>query len=131
VIVLDSSAAIDYLLAYEPNASWVEEHLRVDPDLHVPHLFDIEIVGAVRRKVLFGDLSQARGKQAVLDVVDLDVTRYPHTPFLARIWELRRNLTAYDAPYVALAEALGVPLVTTDRSLAGAPGPRVPIVFPA
>lgn len=129
MIVLDSSAAVDYLLVRGPGA-WVEAQIEEAVQVHAPHLIDVEVLGAIRRRVSLGDVSLRRGEQAIAALEDFRIRRYPHVPFLARMWELRRNLTAGDAAFVALAEALGMPLITTDRALAGAPGPRIPILAP-
>ena len=84
------------------------------------------------RFVAAGRISADRGREALDDFLDLAVVRYPHDVLAARMWELRDNLTAYDAMYVALAEALGAPLITTDRRLAGAAGIRCVVeVLPA
>jgi predicted nucleic acid-binding protein len=124
VIVLDSSAAVDYLVNHEPRASWVAERILADPDLHAPHLLDLEVIGALRRRVLKGELSRAGAWRALADLVELDVTRYPHLLLVNRIWELRHDLQPPDASFVALAEVLGAVLVTTDRRQAVTPGIR-------
>jgi predicted nucleic acid-binding protein len=129
VIVLDSSAAIDYFVG-STNGAWVEERLREAPEIHAPHLLDVEVIGALRRLVQLGDVPRPIAEQAIVDLEQLDVTRYPHLPFLARIWELRENLTAGDATFAALAEALGATLVTTDPRLALAPGIQASVVAP-
>ncbi len=129
MIVLDSSAAVDYLLARAPG-EWVEEQLRKVDRVHAPHLLDIEVVGGLRKQVQIGEVSPRRAEQALSDFQELRVRRYPHFPFLGQIWELRHNFTASDAAFVALAEALGASLVTTDLSLAAAPGLRIPILSP-
>lgn len=92
--------------------------------LHAPHLLDLEVVQVLRRYHRFEDVSQQRGEQALMDLADLPIERYPHTVFLPRIWDLRNNLTAYDAAYVALAEALAAPLLTCDSKLANVRGNR-------
>ena len=129
MIVLDSSAAVDYL-AREQAAIWVEEQLRADPDLHAPHLLDVEVAGAFRRFEREGYVTAARAQEALLDLAELRVSRYPHMPLLDRIWELRFNLSASDSAFAALAEALDADLVTTDLRLARAPGIRARIVSP-
>ena len=88
--------------------------------LHAPHLLDLEVAQAFRRAVAAGSLDPDRARQALDDLLLLDVERYPHDRLLPRIWDLRDNLTAYDAAYVALAEALDCPLLTCDRRLARA-----------
>jgi len=127
VIVIDASAALEVLLR-TALAPIIEPRL-LDPrqTVHAPHLIDLEIAQVLRRYCAAGDLTDQRARQALADFVDLPVTRYPHEPFLARIWELRRNLTAYDAAYIALAEALHAPLVTCDHALASAPGHRATV----
>jgi predicted nucleic acid-binding protein len=129
VIVLDSSAAVEYLLG-STSGEWVEARLVADPDLHVPHVLDLEVLNTLRRLVRIRAVAQTRAEQALADLVDLDLTRYPHLPFIERMWELRVHLPAYDAVFAALAEALGATLVTTDRRLARTPGVRADIVTP-
>ena len=85
-------------------------------------LVDIEVAHVVRRYAARGEIDGQRGRLALIDLADFPLLRYPHDPLLPRIWDLRNNLTAYDAVYVALAEALGVPLITRDRRLAGVAG---------
>jgi predicted nucleic acid-binding protein len=92
--------------------------------LHAPHLIDLEIAQVVRRYVRSGVISAERGAEALSDLVDFPLTRYPHFVLLTRIWEMRHDLTAYDAAYLALAEALDARLITRDRALARA-GSRV------
>jgi predicted nucleic acid-binding protein len=129
LIVVDSSAVVDYLVG-RGDGEWVDERLLADPDLHAPHVLDVEVVAALRRLVAHRDLTVHRAEQALDDLVDLDVTRYGHWPFLERMWELRSNVKASDAAFVALAEALGAELVTTDRALASARGVRAAVVTP-
>jgi predicted nucleic acid-binding protein len=95
--------------------------------LHAPHLLDVEVAQVLRRYAARGELTAARGVEALADLAAFPLTRYPHDLLLARIWALRENLTAYDAAYVALAEALRAPLVTRDERLASAPGHRATI----
>lgn len=90
--------------------------------VHVPHLLDVEVLNVLRRQTLRGILSKERGATALQDLENLKMTRYPHTTLLGRIWELRENVTTYDAAYIALAEALGAPLLTRDARLARSPG---------
>ena len=121
MLVVDTSAVVAALVARPPNQALVDR-LRVDGDLHAPHLLDVELLHALRRLVLAGQLSEDRAADVRTDFADLTVVRYGHTALADRVWELRHNLTAYDATFVALAEALDAPLVTCDARLARAPG---------
>jgi predicted nucleic acid-binding protein len=122
VIVVDASAIIEVLLN-TPDADRVSDRLFDSGDtLHVPHLIDLEIAQVLRRYAASGVLTADRGAQAIQDLTDFPLIRYPHDLLLPRIWELRHNLTAYDAAYVALAEALDAPFVTRDAALARARG---------
>jgi predicted nucleic acid-binding protein len=122
VTVVDASAVIEVLLQ-TPSAPAISRRLFGNGEtLHTPHLLDLEVAQALRRFCAIGDLAAQRGVEALRDLADFPITRYPHKPFLERIWELRQNATAYDAAYLALAEALGAPLITCDRALASAPG---------
>ena len=122
MIVIDASAMLEVLLV-TPTAGRILDRLFSPAEsLHAPQLIDLEVAQVLRRYCLAGDVEPERARQALADLADLAVTRYPHLPFLPRIWELRHNVTAYDAAYVALAEALEAPLVTGDIRLAGAPG---------
>jgi predicted nucleic acid-binding protein len=129
VIVLDSSAAVEYLVGSDLG-TWVDAQIATDPDLHAPHLIDVEVVSALRKLVKRQELAESIAAQALDDLADLDVGRYAHHPFLGRIWELRANVTACDAVYVALAESLDAPLLTTDLRLGRAPGTRATMLTP-
>jgi predicted nucleic acid-binding protein len=131
VIVLDSSAAADYLLGSEPEASWVEGQLDAAGwDVHAPHLLDVEVLRVLRRFVLAGQLDSERGRLLVELLAGFRLRRYPHVHLLARMWDLRDNFTSADAAYVSLAEALDKPLVTTDGTLARTPGSHAEILAP-
>jgi predicted nucleic acid-binding protein len=128
VIVLDSSAAIDYLVELELGP-WVAEQIRGE-DVHAPHLIDIEVLGELRRRVQRRELDRFRAEEALEDLAMLDLTRHPHVLLLPHMWALRDNVIASDAVYVALASSLDAPLVTTDQRLARAPIDDVGIVAP-
>jgi len=119
VIVADASAAIAALVN-----EGAGRQLLAAQQVHVPHLIDSEIVSGLRRLVAAKQLSTAHGWQAIDTWQRLGVTRYPAFAMLERVWELRDNVSAYDATYVALAELLGCALVTADGRLAGAPNLR-------
>jgi predicted nucleic acid-binding protein len=121
VIVLDASAALDFLLRDEANFDWIEGRLREDEPTAAPHLLDSEVAHVLRKHVLGGRLDEGRAAEALSDLDAFPLTRYPARPLLPRIWELRRNLGGYDATYVALAEALDAPLLTTGRRLLDLP----------
>lgn len=127
MIVVDASAALEVLLR-TPAAMAVEKRL-FDPaeTLHSPHLIDVEVAQVLRRYAASGEADPDRCRAALSDLADLPLIRYPHDILLPRVWELRGNLTAYDAVYVALAEALDAPLLTRDQRLANAPGHRARI----
>jgi predicted nucleic acid-binding protein len=120
VIVADTSAVLRALVGEEPDPA-LQERL-ASTTLHVPHLIDVELLHALRGLVLGRKISVDRANDARKDYVDLRLTRYPMRDLENRIWVLRDNLTAYDASYVALAEALDCPLVTSDAKLAKASG---------
>jgi predicted nucleic acid-binding protein len=120
VIVADASAVIESLLRL-PSAHKVDAHLfSAGQTLHAPHLIDVEVAQVLRRFALAGTIDAKRGYEAVSDLANLPLRRYPHDVLLPRIWALRANFSAYDAVYVALAEALGAPLLTCDARLAAA-----------
>jgi predicted nucleic acid-binding protein len=118
VIVVDASAILEVLLNTPAGARVSERIFLPGETLHAPHLLDLEVAQVLRRYARAREMDSARGLEALEDLADLPLTRYPHGLLLARIWELRGNVTAYDAAYVALAEALAAPLVTRDAALA-------------
>jgi predicted nucleic acid-binding protein len=122
MIVVDASAAVSGLLRAGP----ARELLATEP-LHAPHLLDTEVVDAIRKLALRRALTGRNAGAALAGWKRLGVRRYPSIGMLQRIWELRHNVSAYDATYVALAEALDCHLVTADRRLAAAAGPRCTI----
>lgn len=125
MIVVDASAVLEILLRTPAAVDVEARFFRAGETLHAPHLLDVEVAQVLRRYAVRGRLTDARGREALQDLADLPLARYPHEVLLPRVWQLRANLTAYDATYVALAEALGARLVTRDARIAGAPGLRV------
>ena len=127
MIVLDASAVLELLLRSQGSAV-VERHIASgDETLHAPHLLDLEVAQVLRRFCATEALDPERAWTALEDLRELDIERYPHEPMLDRIWQLRSNVTAYDAAYLALAEALGARLLTFDARLARATGHRARI----
>jgi predicted nucleic acid-binding protein len=122
VIVLDASAVVELLLQTMTGVRVGQRIASRVESLHAPHLLDIEVAQVLRRFEAGGALTPERAEQALADLLDLDVRRHAHDLLLPRVWQLRHNLTAYDAAYVALAEALDAPLVTTDGRVARAKG---------
>ena len=122
MIVADASALIDLLLESEVRTRLEQRLLSGEESLHTPHVVDLEVAHTLRRLVLTGVLSSERAEVALADMADLQLNRYPHVELVPRVWELRDTLTAYDAAYVALAEALEATLVTRDARLARSSG---------
>jgi predicted nucleic acid-binding protein len=122
VIVLDASAALELVLVSANGEVVTRRIADAEESLHAPHLLLVEATQALRRLVRTGTISEVRASEALDDLANLDSEYYEHEPLLGRIWQLRDNLTAYDASYVALAEALDAPLLTFDEKLANAPG---------
>jgi predicted nucleic acid-binding protein len=120
MIVVDASAVVEALL--RSSAAAAVERWLFDPrqTLHAPHLLDVEVAHVIRRYAANGEIDNERGRAALTDLADLHLRRYRHDFLLPRVWDLRNNLTAYDAVYVALAEALDAPLLTRDQRLAAA-----------
>ena len=122
MIVLDASAAIEWLLQTSTGQRVEQQIFSQSESLHAPHLIDVEIIQVLRRLVRERVISAVRADQAITDLLDLRINRHPHFVLLPRIWQLRHNLSAYDAAYVALAEELSAILLTSDARLASASG---------
>jgi predicted nucleic acid-binding protein len=124
MIVLDASALVELLLGTD-QGRWIATRI-ADPGLglHVPHLADVEVAQALRRYVRESELDPASAAAAIEDLRSLDLERHGHEPLLDRVWALRDNLTACDAVYLALAEALDATLLTCDGRLTRAPTAR-------
>jgi len=127
MIVLDASAALELLLRAADCPGLVDRVLRSGEGIAAPHLLDVEVAHVLRRFVIAGELTEARAREAIDDHLAMGIARYPHDGLLERIWQLRANCTAYDAAYLALAEALDVALITCDKRLADVPGARAAV----
>ena len=122
MIVLDASAALELILGTQTGIRIAERIFDPGELLCAPHLIDLEVAQVLRRYVRAGDVAEPRADEALQDFLDLSIERYPHDLFLRRIWQMRENVTAYDAAYVALAEAVDEALLTTDSRLARSSG---------
>ncbi len=122
MIVVDASLVVEVLLGTAAGRAAVDRLFAQGESLHAPELVDVEVTQAIRRYAAIGELKPARAREAIRDLEDLPITRYSHVDLLPRIWELRHNLTAYDAAYLALAEALRATLLTRDGGLASVRG---------
>lgn len=124
MIVLDASAVLELLLGTPVGRKVAERIADRALGLHAPHLIDVELAQALRRYVRAGEIDEDSAALALEDLRALDMERHSHEPLLERVWGLRQNLTAYDAAYVALAEALDARLLTCDGRIRRAPGMR-------
>lgn len=122
MIVVDASVALELLLNTAAGGRAAARLFDGDETLHAPHLIDLEVTQVLRRYAAGKEITPRRGLEALEDLAGLSLHRYPHEPFLSRIWQLRNHHSAYDAAYVALAEALNATLVTRDSSLAASKG---------
>jgi predicted nucleic acid-binding protein len=128
-VVVDASAVVAALVSEGPDGQWARSQL-ASTFLAAPAHVYVEVSNVLRRSVLSGDLSREVAALAHDDLLQLQMTVFPFAPFAMRIWELHPAVTAYDAGYVALAEALQAPLVTLDRRLARANGPTCDFLLP-
>ena len=128
-VVCDASAVVALLLDGGPDGRWATGAL-TGVDLAAPGLLPFEAANIIRRHELAEHINADQAAQAHADLLDLAIEQWPYELLARRAWELRRNLTSYDAGYVALAELLDVTLVTLDRGIGRAPGLRCPVVTP-
>lgn len=124
MIVVDASVLVNIVGDDGVDGRLARREVRSAGDVAAPDLVDVETVAVLRRRWLAGTISHRRFAAALDDLEAIDLDRYPALPLMRRAYELRSNVTAYDATYVALAEILGCELVTADQRLANAPGPR-------
>ena len=129
MLVVDASLVVAALTDSAEVGTWADELLGTD-HLAAPHLMPVEAANVLRRAVLNGELSADSAALAHSDLLALRMELFPYGPFAARVWELRGDLTSYDAWYVALAEALNARLATLDVRLSRSPGPRCLFVTP-
>ncbi|MEO7295554.1 MAG: type II toxin-antitoxin system VapC family toxin [Candidatus Limnocylindria bacterium] len=122
-VVVDASAVVAALVDHGSDGTWAEAEL-IGDDLAAPHLMPVEVANILRRAVLARNLSLDSATLAHSDLLRLPVQLSPYELSAERVWQLRNNLSAYDAWYVAVAEALDAPLVTLDRRMSQARGPR-------
>jgi predicted nucleic acid-binding protein len=128
MIVLDASIVVEFLMN-RPAAQPLRAVLaQIDEPCIVPHLLDVEVANALRNLTVGRQLDQHRTRQLLAQLTQLPATRYSHIPLLGRIWELRHNFTAYDAAYIALAEATNSVLYTTDEKLSRGHRARVALL---
>lgn len=127
MIVADSSAVVEVLLN-TPSGLDIRRRFELEEAIHVPHLLDLEVLQVLRRYDRTSAFDAQRMDEALQDYEDLPLRRHSHRVLLPRIWELRHNLTAYDATYLALAEALDAPLITRDRAFANISGHRARVL---
>jgi predicted nucleic acid-binding protein len=128
-LVVDAAMVVAGLADDSPDGRWAES-LLAGGSLAAPHLMLVEAANVLRRASLAGDISADMASLAHTDLLDLRVEFFPYQPCAARVWELRENLTCYDAWYVAVAELIGAPLATLDSRLAKSAGPRCRFMLP-
>lgn len=122
MIVIDASVLVNVVADDGRDGALARDLVARSGDLHAPEMVDVETVAALRKRWLVGDITNERFALALDDLDALELARFPALPLMRRAYELRANVTAHDAAYVALAEVLGCPLVTADARLARAPG---------
>ena len=129
-LVVDASVVVAAALLDDEHGRWANGCLQA-PGLSAPHVMPVEVASSLRRHVREGSIHASAGRGVLRDVTLLGLELYPFAPFSDRVWELGDNLTAYDAWYVALAEAYDCPLATLDHRLVNAPGPRCEFLSPS
>ena len=129
MIVVDASIVVEVLLRSDAGAVLDERLLDGDDPLHAPHMLDVEVAHALRRCALHGDIDGRRGRDSLGFLAAMSIERHGHQPLLERMWQLRHNLTACDAAYLALAESLDAPLLTRDSALASVAGHHARVVL--
>ena len=129
MIVVDASAMVAALIDGGPEGAWALEKV-LSASVASAHLMPAEVAQTLRREASRRNVSDDVASMAHADLATMPVELFPYLPFATRVWELRRTITAYDAWYVALAEVLDAPLVTLDRKLARAAGPRCAFDLP-
>jgi len=127
MIVVDASVVIEILLRTTAGIDLGDDLLGREESMCAPHLLDVEVAQVLRRYAMTGQLADERARESLSDLMALPIERFGHDLLLNRVWQLRDNLTAYDAVYVALAEALAATLVTRDERVANAPGHRASV----
>jgi len=127
MIVPDASATVDWFLQTSVGRRIEKRIYSRNETLYAPHLPDLEVTRVFRRLASQGVVYRHRADEAIRDLLDLRITRYPHLVLLPRIWQLRRNVSAYDAAYIVLAEKLGAALVTRDARIASLSGHAAPV----
>lgn len=128
-VVVDASVVVAALVDPGPVGVWAESVLVSGP-LAAPHLMPVEVANILRRSALAGDISADVASLAHEDLTSLRLELYPYAPCAPRVWEMRANVTAYDAWYVALAETLGATMATLDARLSRATGTRCEFAVP-
>ena len=129
-VVVDASVLVAAAVDSGPEGRWAERLVETEP-LSAPLLAHVEATNILRRLELAGLIASSMATAAQRDLMQLDMDLFPFEPFSERVWELRTNLTSYDAWYVAVAELIAAPLATLDTKLPRAPGPRCQFLLPS
>ena len=129
MIVVDASIVVEVLLRSDMGVTLENLVVEGDDQLHAPHMLDVEVAHALRRCALHGEIDERRGRASLGNLAAMSIERHGHLPLLERMWQLRHNLTAYDAAYLALAESLDAPLLARDSALASVAEHHVRVVL--